>query len=164
MNAKVEKFIEEQQQAEIDREKKRQQAHLIDLGLYDLEYAPDNCFSEEFPYMEDGRYCKKKPIEVTQEEYKSICQVAPITPQKSWPVWPVAKILFVFSLVIYGAGFTAGIVSGIRVSGYLVSGPATYVFLWTNALTYWLAASFFGSILLGFSEHLRLLNKISTDN
>ncbi|BAK97539.1 hypothetical protein OBV_03410 [Oscillibacter valericigenes Sjm18-20] len=163
MNSKVQNFIEKIQQEELDREKSCQYAHLIELGLYDVEYGPDNCFSEEFPDMEDGRYCKKKPIEVTQEEYESICQVAPVTPPKNWPVWPVDKILFVLSMIMYSVGFIGGIASGTRVSGYNQSGEVYHTFLWTHALTYWLVASFFGSILLGFSEHLRLLKKISKD-
>lgn len=163
MNSKVQKFIEKRRQEELDREKSRQHAHLIELGLYDVEYGPDNCFSEEFPDMEDGRYCKKKPIEVTQEEYESICRVAPITPKKGWPIWPVDKILSVLAFFIYGVGFTGGIISGIRVAGYNQGGGAFYTFVWKYALKYWLAACFFGSILLGFSEHLRLLKKISKD-
>jgi len=163
MNSRVQNFIEKKRQEELDREKSCQHAHLIELGLYDVEYGPDNCFSEEFPDMEDGRYCKKKPIEVTREEYESICRVVPITPKKGWPIWPVDKILSVLAFFIYGVGFIGGIISGIRVAGYNQSGGAFYAFAWISALTYWLAASFFGSILLGFSEHLRLLKKISKD-
>lgn len=164
MNSKVEEFIEKRRREELDREKSCQHAHLIELGLYEVEYASENCFSEAFPDMEDGRYCKKKPIEVTQEEYESICQVAPVTPPKNWPVWPVDKILFVLSMILYGVGFIEGIAAGIQVSGYSQSGAAYHTFLWTSVLNYWLAASFFGSILLGISEHLRLLKKISKDS
>ena len=160
MNVRVEEFLKKKQLETTAELIRRQNLHLLELGLYDVEYAPNNCFSEAYPDIEDGRYCKKKPIEVTQEEYESICQVAPIAPPKGWPIWPVDKILFVLSLVIYGAGFIGGIVSGIRVAAYNKSG-AYYTFVWIYALTYWFIASVIGSILLGFSEHLRLLDRIS---
>jgi len=60
-------------------------------------------------------------------------------------------------------GFIEGIASGISVSDYNQSGAAYHTFNRIYALTYWLIASFFGSILLGFSDHLRLLKKISKD-
>lgn len=163
MNVRVEEFLKKKQLETATELIRRKNLHLLELGLYDVEYAPDNCFSENYPDIEDGRYCKKKPIEVTQEEYESICQVAPIASPKGWPIWPVDKLLFVLSIVIYGVGFIVGIVSGTKVAGYNESGTY-YTFVWIYALTYWFTAYIFGSILLGFSEHLRLLDKISKNN
>lgn len=69
-------------------------------------------------------------------------------PEKGWSIWPIDKILSVLSFFIYGLGFTEGIISDIRVAGYNQSGLAYHTFVWIYALTYWLAASIFGSILL----------------
>lgn len=161
MNIRVEEFLKKKQLEATTELIRRQNLHLLELGLYDVEYASDNSFSEAYPDYENGKYCKKKPVEVTPEEYESICKVAPEKSPQAWPNWPVAKILFVFSIAIYVVGFTAGMVSGFKVLDYFVNGVASKEFLWTYLLTYWLAPSFFGSILLGLSEHLRLLDRIS---
>lgn len=158
MNEKVEQFLAGKRKEASEEELKKRNLHLIELGLYDVEYAEGNTFSREYPEMENGKYCRRTPVAVTDEEYAAICAAVP-EKQKKWPEWPVAKILFVVALIIYGVGFLAGIVTGVQTS-YFMDGQPYYEFSWLAALSMWLTTLIGGTLLLGFSEHLVLLEKI----
>lgn len=78
MNQRVQEFINQQKiQAEYNKNMEKAKV-LNDLGLYDKEYSENPAWSEEYPDYEydqetkEGRYFKKIPINVTDEEYEEI--------------------------------------------------------------------------------------------
>ena len=61
----------------------------------------------------------------------------------------IAKVIMVIAIVIYVCGFIAGIMVGQHVESFL------------TILLYWVAAALSGSLMLGFSEVIRLLHEIN---
>ena len=60
-----------------------------------------------------------------------------------------AKVIMIIAIVIYVCGFIAGIMVGQQVESFL------------TILLYWVAAALSGSLMLGFSEVIRLLHEIN---
>ena len=152
MNEKVEAFLREKEQARREEETQSRNQRLLALGLYEMEFAPDNEMSPEYPLFQDGKFCRKVPVEVTDEEYAAIC--AADTPEKKdWPELPVDKILFVLAMVVYFTGLIVGISFG--------SGQYYESFSLLTASTVLIYAVLIGSLFLGLSELLKLLKKIA---
>ena len=82
MNERLQKFLKVKELLErIDYEEEKEK-NLIELGLYEKVYSPDNTYSEEFSSSEwddvslTTKYFKKVPIKVTDEEYEEVKKYA----------------------------------------------------------------------------------------
>ena len=62
----------------------------------------------------------------------------------------IAKVIKIIAIVIYVCGFFAGIMVGLQVESFLIT------------LLYWVAAALSGTMMLGFSEVIRLLHEINS--
>ena len=62
----------------------------------------------------------------------------------------IAKVIMIIAIVIYVCGFFAGIMVGLQVESFLTT------------LLYWVAAALSGTLMLGFSEVIRLLHEINS--
>lgn len=170
MDERVKAFLERKQSEEKAAHDKEKQNTLIQLGLYEKEYSPDITYSEEYPCYENentdhyGKYYKAVPLEVTDEEYQIIKKYAKSENDADTEIREntIAKVLQVFSWILFICGFFAGIVFGnesIDVGFYSFSHTETK-FMWSVALTYWCTAAVSGTILLGFAEIIKLLEAI----
>jgi len=87
------------------------------------------------------------------EDIKFLRNIAQPVPDKNSN--GVASVLRVISILTYIGGFFYGIVLGFVTAGYGSTG-----FSFITALIYWIAAFISGTIFLGFSEIINLLQQI----
>ena len=141
-------------------EKQARDALLVSQGLYEKVYAPNDEWSEEYDeaYPENEldserqtiRYFKKVAIEVTDEEYEQIKKYAFVS--KSLPETnDVAKVLTFIACAIYIVGIIAGIIIAAPM-GIAVS------------VVCWVITAISGTMFLGFSEIIKLLQSIKNKN
>lgn len=76
--------------------------------------------------------------------------ISPETPTTSTSSNIVEKVIKIIAIVIYVCGFFAGIMVGLQVESFLTT------------LLYWVAAALSGTMMLGFSEVIRLLHEINS--
>lgn len=140
-------------------EKQARDALLISQGLYEKVYAPNDEWSEEYPENEYDqerqtiRYFKKVAIEVTDEEYEQIKKYAVKPPIFLPKPNVIAKILLGVGICVYGLGFIGGM--------QLQSAAEELLSL---AIIVWAIAAVGGTILLGLSEIVKLLQNIRDKN
>ena len=130
MNEKLKAFFETKKEEELKKQdelnKKQEEVKkktLIDLGLFEKVYSPDNKQSDEFSCYEwdsinsTNKYYKKVPVEVTDEEYEEIKKYSKQTEDIIHNNFNrynyVAISLTVIAYVIFIVGFIAGILFGI---------------------------------------------------
>jgi len=148
VNAKLEAYLS----AKYADEKEERDLFLIQLGLCEKVYSPDNEPSDEYYSCEgegeNTRYFKLVPIEVTQEEYQQLRKYnpKPAEPYKN----KVSTLLKVLAWIVYIGGFLTGIAIIID-AGAVAAG-----------LVYWTYALFIGSAMLGLSQAVKLLGEIKT--
>lgn len=137
-------------------EKQARDALLISQGLYEKVYAPNDEWSEEYPENEYDqerqvyRYFKKVVIEVTDEEYEQIKKYA--FASNSLPETnDVAKALTFIAYAVYIVGLIAGIII-VEPMGIAVS------------VVCWIITAISGTMFLGFSEIIKLLQSIKNKN
>ncbi len=160
MHKKVREFLETKKQAERELYDEKKREILIELGLYEKDYTDEDGYSDEYPCGEYDqeigvyRYYKKIPVPVSDEEFEEIKKCSKI--QTHQPINnPVAITLAIIAWLIYIGGFIAGVVFGnVEVGRYYKE------FHFTIALIYWFSALLSGTLLLGFSEIIKLLNDI----
>lgn len=163
MNQKVQNFIN-QQKIQVENNKNMEKAKVLnDLGLYDKEYSENPAWSEEYPDYEydqetkEGRYFKKIPINVTDEEYEEILKYSNIdnTQIESDDVKTnsntIATIFSVIAVFIFILGLFLGIVLGDAIG---------YKFSIGVALICWGSGFVGGMLMLGFAEIIKLLTAI----
>lgn len=163
MNEILKAFFKEKEEEELQKRKEliKEQEEvksriLIELGLYEKVYAPDNVENNEYncyeyDYLNQmSRYFKKVPIEITDEEYEQIKKYTMQTEKnESKHKNTIATILSVMAWIVYVSGFICGIVLGANQYGsfFLI-------------LVYWIAAFTIGTMFHGFAEIIRLLTEI----
>ena len=167
MNEKLKKFLDSKKDTETQKYEEKKQKILIDLGLYEKVYSPDNKPSEEFSIYEwdsvnqVNKYYKKVPIEITDEEYQEIKKYAKEEEKEEKEVSdnPVATALTFIAWVIFLVGFIAGLALGTEqvLRGY----SYTTVFSFANAFVYWWISFISGTLVRGFAEIIKLLNAIN---
>lgn len=140
MNEIVKEFIEEKQKAILSQKNET----LFRLGIYEKEYS-DTCTGEYNHTEWDKslnriRYYKIIPIEVTDEEYKEILKYANTISDT-----PPKKNSFSQALYIIGIIF------------YIIGVISVFVGIGFGSLV---AALISGTLLLGFSEIINLLQQI----
>lgn len=164
MNKIVQEFIDKKK-AEIENNKNKEKRKLLmDLGICEKEYSQSSAWSEEYPDYEydqetkEGRYFKKIPINVTDEEYEEILKyckqsdnTTPVNKENK-----VAKVLtgIAYAIFIIGAifGFVMGYTKDIL--------DDTYSFSFAVAIAWWGVSFIGGMFMLGFAEIIKLLNAI----
>ncbi len=165
MHEKVKEFLDAKKDAENKKYEEEKQKTLIELGLYEKVYSPDNNYSEEFssPEWDNAnstyKYYKIVPVELTDEEFQEIKKYSKIeTTTKSNPV---AIALTVIAWIIFIGGFIAGIALGtVEVErGYYYTYTDTE-FSFAVAFVYWCVSLISGTMFLGFAEIIKLLDAI----
>lgn len=164
MNKIVQEFIDKKK-AEIENNKNKEKRKLLmDLGICEKEYSQSSAWSEEYPDYEydqetkEGRYFKKIPINVTDEEYEEILKyckqsdnTTPVNKENK-----VAKVLtgIAYAIFIIGAilGFAMGYTKNIL--------EDTYYFSFAVAVAWWGVSFIGGMLMLGFAEIIKLLHSI----
>ena len=150
MNEKVAKYLEEK------REKERKEI-LIAAGLYEKEYAPKSqeLPNGEYPRLDTtiipNRPYKAIPIEITDEEYEQVKKYAVKPPIFLPKPNLIAKISRGMGVCAYVLGFFCGM--SFQSNGLL-----------SFAITVWVMAAIGGTILLGLSETVKLLQNIRDKN
>lgn len=162
MNEILQKYIQEMQYEKAAQEKAERDERLINAGLCKIVYI-DNNASDESVYINDseaeydpksGRYYKKVPVELTDEEYEEFSKVYDDQPCEEANN-NVATVLKVIAWIIYIGGFIAGIVLG-------NVGNTSYHsdFSFPLAFGCWGAVFVSGTLVLGFAEIIKLLTEI----
>ena len=162
MHEKVREFIETQKAMNRSEYVKEKQETLLELGICEKVYSPNNEYNEEYPYGEvyNGayRYYKKIPIYVTDEEYEEIKKYTKMEKRTAYNT--VAKVLAVIGWLIYIGGFILGIYYGYRAfEGYLYYIIESEYFP-IITLCVWASAFVSGTVFLGFAEIIKLLHAI----
>jgi len=162
MNKKVKEYINKKQE-EINFNKEQT---LINLGLYEKEYRKDNEDYSMYPEVEWDKekqmdiFYRKKAIKVNDDEYEQILSVSNIEDKNSSKV---AIALIIIAWLIYIGGFICGICFGFQEVTYGVYYQYTETeFSFVIALTYWVTSFISGTLFLGFSEIIKLLNSIKS--
>ena len=162
MHEKLVEFLNDKKDLEIKKYEKKKRETLIDLGLYEKVYSPDNEYSNEFCLSEwddtiqANKYYKNVPIEITDEEYQEVKKYSKIEDEPTNN--PVAVALTIIAWVIFIGGFIAGIALG---TVEIEKGYNTYTeFSVAIAFVYWCVALISGTIFLGFAEIIKLLDAI----
>ena len=159
MNEKLKEFLEAKKDAEKKKYQEEKQKTLIELGLFEKVYSPDNNYSAEFSSYEwdsansTNKYYKKVPVEITDEEYQEVKKYSKgdVLVQNNNPI---ATTLRVIAVLVYIVGFIGGIVIGDAAAEY------SWEFSWGTAFIYWFISFFSGTTILGFAEIIQLLNDI----
>lgn len=164
MNKIVQEFIDKKK-AEIENNKNKEKRKLLmDLGICEKEYSQSSAWSEEYPDYEydqetkEGRYFKKIPINVTDEEYEEILKYCKQS-DNTTPVNKENKVAKVLTGIAY-AIFIVGAILGFAM-GYTKNIPEdTYYFSFAVAVAWWCVSFIGGMFMLGFAEIIKLLNAI----
>lgn len=160
----VQEFIDKKK-AEIENNKNKEKRKLLmDLGICEKEYSQSSAWSEEYPDYEydqetkEGRYFKKIPINVTDEEYEEILKYCKQS-DNTTPVNKENKVAKVLTGIAY-AIFIIGAILGFAM-GYTKNIPEdTYYFSFAVAVAWWCVSFIGGMFMLGFAEIIKLLNAI----
>ena len=154
MHDKVKEFIDRKNKENLKRQKERQRQHLIDLGLFEKEYAEGGTRSSKYPIWDQKRneYCRLVPIEVTDEEYAAICSVdegvESVRPSENL----IVKVLKVVGWIAVIGGFVAGLVLGYD--------RYDEEFVWGVVIVQWFGSIVRGIVFFGLAEVIKLLQAI----
>lgn len=158
MDERVKEYLEKKQAECWAEEEKRRADLLIQEGLYterELSERPEEYTgvleTEVVTSGAGSKYINKVPLPVTKEEWEQIKKYAEkneAKPEKS----SVASLLKILAIVVYVSGFLLGFARGKDLYGD---------FSFIMVLTYWILGLFSGTMLLGFSEVVRLLHEIN---
>ncbi len=152
MNSKLEEYFSKAKAVQ----KENRDKHLIELGLYEKFYSPDGSYSPEYHLVDytDGenrmKHYKTVLIEVTDEEYEQILEAERNKISRNQRSSNgIAIALTVIAILTYTVGFILGIVLGNQL-GF------SYTVIW------WTASVVSGTMILGFAEIIKLLDKINS--
>lgn len=165
MNEKVRAFLETKKSEEKIKLEEEKREKLVALGLCDKVYSPNNTYNEEYPLSEwdEGsskyKYFKVIPVEITDEEYEEVKKYTSTSDNSKANV--IATILMVIAWLIFIGGFFAGITLGnVEVMTDSSYAETDTVFSFAIAISYWAVSLIGGTVLLGFSEIIKLLDAI----
>lgn len=170
MNQKAQKYITSKKKELQKIKVSEKESFLIEQGLCEKVFAPNperfGINHTEYPYGErneqDGStvYYKLTPIDLTDEEFEQVYSAFKAVDDElnkeddqdtSKPTNGIAVFMTIVAVTIYIVGLVVGIVTGKNFGGYWFS--------WTSASICWFAGFVYGSLFLGVSEIIKLLNK-----
>lgn len=180
MNEKLERYIQKKRAQEAERRKNM----LIEAGLFDKEYAPDNDPNNpsypEFEYDENTGEPKRYrivAIELNDEEFAEFMkyynpktsQTQPTSIKIPHPGSTLQKpygggfklyhAIMIMAVAIFITGFIVGIVAGVYYEpGYYRD---IYKYNFGTTVVYWIVTLASGILMLGFAQVLKLLNAIN---
>lgn len=144
MDKRVKEYLDSLE--ELEKQKKGET--LIELGLYEKVPCPEGASNNAVWWDADTQsYYEKVPIEVTDEEFKEIVQHTNDF-RRIKTTNPVATIMRVLAIIVFIAGFFAGIIA-VDEANELV------------AFIIWVTVFVEGMFFLCFAEIIRLLNAIN---
>ena len=154
MNQKVQDYLNAkraQKRAEYDKKKSE---FLISQGLYEEVRSPKDSWDEEYPnsgYDESTGnfyYFAQVVLDVSDEEYEEMLR---LNGEDETESNTIATIIFSIAIIVYVAGFIAGIAFGALYDDF----NAVPMFIT------WISAFISGSVFLGFAEIIKLLHSIN---
>ena len=165
MNEKLKEFLDAKKDAEKKKYEDEKQKTLIELGLFEKIYSPDDNYSEEYSSCEwdsansTNKYFKKVPVEITDEEYQEVKKYS--KKEETTENNPIVTALSVIAWIVFIGGFIAGIALGtVEVErGYYYTYTDTE-FSFAVAFVYWCVSLMSGTMFLGFAEIIKLLDAI----
>jgi len=146
VNKMVKEFLDSKKELELKNEMEEKEKVLIDLGLYEKVYSPDDDYSVEYSWVEwdseksKNRYYKKVSVQVSDEEYEEIKKYSSNEVKKEKNA--IVTILTVVAWIMYIGGFILGIALGSIVGEY------SFMFV----LIYWVAFFVGGTMYLGLQK------------
>ena len=148
MNERLQKFLEVKKLLKrIDYEEEKEKT-LIELGLYEKVYSPDNTYSEEFSSSEwnsvdlTTKYFKKVPIEITDVEFEEVKRYATQTYENKNNAFENNSVAKALTIIAYFA----------IIVGFISCFIFSFAYLCVGLIS--------GTIFLGFAEIIKLLNDI----
>lgn len=179
MSEVVEKYIQAKEAELAAKQQAKRNEHLMKLGLYEKEYAPDkvdnegnvtNLPSKEYPFydQEVKKAYKRVAATVTDEEYQRICEleealknetiIVPVKENESYNV--IARSLSTIGWFFIIGGIIAGFIAGITTETVVSYFSKNAEFQWTVAITYWVVSFVSGVLMLGVAEIINILDRI----
>lgn len=173
MDKKVQEYIEakkkELEQIRNDKKQTAKNTFLIEQGFYEKVYAPEQygVNKQEFPYSEYNQeketylYYKLVPYDISDEQYTEMLSAYNALQEElnkeddeniSESTNGIAIFMTIVAVTIYIVGLVVGIVMGKNFGHY-------GNFEWVSAAICWFAGFVYGSLFLGVSEIIKLLNK-----
>ena len=152
MHEKLEEFISKKQAQETRKTAEQKNKLLMDWGLCEKIYSPDNRKSPKYPESEfdaNGKLLRYKiePINITNDEYELLKKYISNDKKRNTPI---AIALDVIAYLIFIAGFIAGITFG----------GTGYEFNIGIAVIIWCGTLVSGILVLAVAEIIRLLTEI----
>lgn len=171
MNERLKYYLDEHNKRDNLRQDDERAKALIEAGLYDRVYSPDNILSDEYPETEwddeiyVNRFYKAVPIDITDEEYEEFRKVyerekkfdEEDSDSESYSN-PVATALNVIAAIIIIAGLIVGAVCGNVDVGY-----SHKEFSLAVAMVYWAVALVSGTLIVGLAQIIKLLTAIKNN-
>lgn len=150
MSERIEEAIKELNAKKEAEDQKKRAALLMRLDICDREYNPDaRGYTRAYPNWENGKYFKKIPLEVTDEEYAQICElVEEEVPTVKSP--NIVAVLKVFAYIVFFVGFIMGIILGFALDNIIV------------LFSYLIIAGILGTVLFALAEIVSLLSEINS--
>lgn len=156
LNEKLNEFLTAKKEEERKKLEAEKNETLIKLGLYEKVYLSSENENDD----SNSKYFKKVAIEVTDEEYEEIKKYIPEKKRVKRNKLQVA--LFIVAMVVFAGGFLAGCLLGnIEIEKGLIFKRTITEFSFITAVMYWCIAGAVGTVLLAFSEVIKLLNDIN---
>ena len=165
----AQKQEDKKNQVLLEQEEKKNRI-LRKAGLTFRVYNPTGGYSDEYQKYDSDRemYYKAVPINVSDEEWKQISSAYQTecaldsdetdeTGDAAGSGNGIAGTLKAIGIIVYIAAFIAGIVLGYTYGRLLSRGD----FFFGAALAVWIAGFVMGTMMLGFSEIIRLLHEIN---
>ena len=154
MHEKVAAYLEQQREKEAAYRAKK----LMELGLCQRVYMPEGTkltadMAQEYPHEEDGRRFKVEPVSVTDEEWAAICGAM----RQEYGFRrrnPVCRALWVLGFALYFLGMAAGLLAFLSAARFEYYKLALF-----QMLGIWFSAAVLGTLVLGQSEIIRLLER-----
>ena len=160
MDERLKKFLDTKKNDEIKRYEKEKQKALVDAGLYEKVYSPNNSYDREYPFYDQNtrKYYKRVPIKITNEEYQELKKYTTKTNADSEPDKnTIASVLTFIAWTIFIFGFIAGIAFGNTETGRRYHEKE---FSFAIAAIYWCLSFISGTVFLGLAEIIKLLDSI----
>ncbi len=179
MSGAVEKYLSEKEAELSAKQQKKKNEHLLALGLYEKEYAPDkvdndgnisNLPSKEYPFYdtEVKKAYKRVAATVSEEEYKRICELEEalkketinVPVKEDYVSNSIAKSLSAIGWFFIIGGIVAGFIAGIKTETVVSYFTKNMNFQWTVAIVYWVVSLVSGVLMLGVAEIINLLERL----